>query len=106
MATVQGATDEQGKSAGTFDPGDRAAARCSRRTASITEEGFARIAKREYNLFSPWFRTITDDDRTSAGRYELLNVAFVNLAGLNDLQAIASAARRRNRPHTQARRAP
>jgi hypothetical protein len=88
---VPGATDEQAKAAGTFQlevrDGCLMAVRCQ-----YTENGATRLAAREYNLFSPYFRTATEADGTCRP-YELLNVAFVNLAGLNDLAPIAAGAR-------------
>lgn len=89
--TIEGATDEQAKAAGTFDlevrDGELWASNCR-----YTENGSARLTAREYNLFSPYFRTLTDADGTCRP-YELLNVAFVNLAGLDGLQPIAAGAR-------------
>ena len=97
--TVAGATDEQGKSAGQFSlevrDGELWAVNCQ-----YTENGAARLASREYNLFSPYFGTVTDADGICRP-YELMNVAFVNLAGLNDLTPIAAGARRDNEGATK-----
>lgn len=89
MATEY-ATAEQGKSAGTFDIDMRDAALMAV-GCQFTEEGFDRIAKREYNLYSPWFRTLTDEAGVCRP-LELLNVALLNLAGLNGLKALAASA--------------
>lgn len=97
--TVDGATDEQGKSAGQFSlevrDGELWAVNCK-----YTENGAARLASREYNLFSPYFGTVTDADGICRP-YQLKNVAFVNLAGLNDLTPIAAGARRDNEGATK-----
>lgn len=89
--TVQYATAEQGKSGGTFDIAVRGGALLAT-DCQFTEEAFDRIAKREYNLFSPWFRTLTDDAGVCRP-LQLLNVALLNLAGLNGLQPLAAGAR-------------
>lgn len=87
--TVEGATDEQGKSAGNFNievrDGELWAIDCM-----YTENGGARLASREYNLFSPAFRWIADEAGVCRV-FQLLNVAFVNLAGLDGLQPLAAA---------------
>lgn len=87
--TVEGATDEQGKSAGNFNievrNGELWAIDCM-----YTENGGERLASREYNLFSPAFRWIADETGTCRV-FQLLNVAFVNLAGLDGLQPLAAA---------------
>lgn len=87
--TVEGATDEQGKSAGNFTlevrDGELWAVNCM-----YTENGNTRLSSREYNLFSPAFRWIADETGTCRV-FQLLNVAFVNLAGLDGLQPLAAA---------------
>lgn len=84
------ATAEQGKSAGTFEvevrDGALLAVNCK-----WTEEAYERIAKREYNLFSPWLEYIDCDDGVRRV-YQLHNVAILNLAAMNGINQLAAGA--------------
>lgn len=81
---------EEGKSYGEFDievrGGELWAVNCR-----WTEEGAELIAKRAYNLFSPAFQWF-DDEAGQRRPYELINVALVNLAGLNGIRPLAASA--------------
>lgn len=82
------ATAEQGKAAGTFElevrDGALLAVNCK-----WTEEAYERIAKREYNLFSPWLEYIDCDDGVRR-IYRLVNVAVLNLAAMNGINQLAA----------------
>lgn len=86
----QNPTAEDGKSYGEFDievrDGALMAVNCM-----WTEEGARLISKREYNLFSPAFRYFDDEDGVRRP-YELVNVALVNLAGLDNIRPLAAGA--------------
>jgi phage I-like protein len=84
------ATREEGASAGTFKlearNGELWVVDCQ-----YTADGFEDLKSRRYNLFSPAFAWRTEGGVKRPTR--VINCAFVNLAGLNDLNPIAASAR-------------